>query len=31
MKPDISQFTFFKEQSGGYSKKYRVKDAKGNE
>ena len=31
MKPDISQITFIEEKSGGYSKKYRVKDAKGNE
>src|SRR5690349_13444976 len=31
MKPDISQITFIEEKTGGYSKKYRVKDAKGNE
>jgi hypothetical protein len=31
MKPDISQVTFIRDQTGGYSKKYRVKDAKGNE
>jgi len=31
MKPDISQITFIEEKKGGYSKKYRVKDAKGNE
>jgi len=31
MKPDISQVTFVRDQTGGYSKKYRVKDAKGNE
>lgn len=29
MKPDVSQVTFVKEEKGGYSKKYRVKDAKG--
>ena len=29
MKPDISRLTFIKEEKGGYSKKYRVKDAKG--
>ena len=29
MKPDISRVTFIKEEKGGYSKKYRVKDAKG--
>ena len=31
MKPDISQVTFVRDQPGGFSKKYRVKDAKGNE
>src|SRR5215204_4499261 len=29
MKPDVSRLTFIKEEKGGYSKKYRVKDAKG--
>ncbi len=29
MKPDLSRLTFIKEEKGGYSKKYRVKDAKG--
>jgi hypothetical protein len=29
MKPDLSRVTFMKEEKGGYSKKYRVKDAKG--
>src|SRR5688500_16749219 len=29
MKPDLSRVTFVKEEKGGYSKKYRVKDAKG--
>jgi hypothetical protein len=29
MKPDISRITFVKEETGGYSKKYRVKDAQG--
>ena len=29
MKPDLSRITFVKEEKGGYSKKYRVKDAKG--
>jgi hypothetical protein len=29
MKPDISRLTFIKEEKGGYSKKYRVKDARG--
>ena len=29
MKPDVSRVTFVKEEKGGYSKKYRVKDAKG--
>jgi len=31
MKPDISQITFIEQKSGGYSTKYRVRDAKGNE
>src|SRR5687767_11337088 len=29
MKPDVSVLTFIKEEKGGYSKKYRVKDAQG--
>ena len=29
MKPDLSHVTFIKEEKGGYSKKYRIKDAKG--
>ncbi len=29
MKPDLSSVTFVKEEKGGYSKKYRIKDAKG--
>ena len=31
MKPDITKITFIRDQTGGYSKKYRVRDAKGNE
>jgi len=31
MKPDISSVTFIEQKTGGYSTKYRVKDAKGNE
>ena len=31
MKPDISKVTFIEQKTGGYSKKYRVRDAKGNE
>jgi hypothetical protein len=31
MKPDLRKVTFVEEKSGGYSKKYRVKDAAGNE
>jgi hypothetical protein len=31
MKPDLSRITFIEEKTGGYSKKYRVKDAKGKE
>ena len=29
MKPDLSRITFIKEEKGGYSKKYRVKDGQG--
>jgi hypothetical protein len=29
MKPDLSRVTFIKEESGGYSKKYRVRDGQG--
>jgi len=31
MQPDLSRITFIKEEKGGYSKKYRVKDASGRE
>jgi hypothetical protein len=31
MKPDLSRVTFIEEKTGGYSKKYRVRDAAGNE
>ena len=31
MKPDVSKLTFIEQKSGGYSTKYRVRDAKGNE
>ena len=31
MKPDISKLTFIEQKKGGYSTKYRVRDAKGNE
>jgi hypothetical protein len=31
MKPNLSKVTFVEEKTGGYSKKYRVKDASGNE
>jgi hypothetical protein len=31
MKPDLSSLTFIKEETGGYSKKYRVKDGAGRE
>lgn len=31
MKPDISRITYLEDKTGGYSKKYRVRDAKGNE
>lgn len=30
MQPDISSVTFLKEEKGGYSKKFRIKDAVGN-
>jgi hypothetical protein len=30
-RPDLSQLTFIKEEKGGWSKKYRVKDARGRE
>lgn len=29
MKPDLSRITFIKEEKGGYSKKYRIKDGQG--
>src|SRR5215216_863138 len=29
MKPDLSRVTFIKEEKGGYSKKYRIKDGQG--
>src|SRR5215211_6470574 len=29
MRPDLRRITFVKEETGGYSKKYRVKDASG--
>lgn len=29
MKPDLSRITFVKEEKGGYSKKYRIKDGQG--
>src|SRR5215213_137857 len=29
MKPDLSRVTFIKEETGGYSKKYRVRDGRG--
>jgi hypothetical protein len=29
MQPDLSSLTFIREETGGYSKKYRVRDAKG--
>ncbi|MDQ3802738.1 MAG: hypothetical protein M3416_02650 [Acidobacteriota bacterium] len=29
MKPDLSRLTFIEEETGGYSKKYRVKDGRG--
>ena len=31
MKPDVSHVTFIEQKTGGYSTKYRVKDAAGNE
>ena len=31
MKPDVSKLTFIEQKKGGYSTKYRVRDAKGNE
>lgn len=31
MKPDISKITYIEDKTGGYSKKYRVRDAKGHE
>lgn len=31
MKPDISKLTFIEQKTGGYSTKYRVRDAKGRE
>jgi hypothetical protein len=31
MKPDLSRLTFIEEKKGGYSTKYRVRDAAGNE
>lgn len=31
MKPDLRKVTFIEDKNGGYSKKYRVKDAAGNE
>jgi hypothetical protein len=31
MKPDVSRVTFIEQKTGGYSTKYRVRDAKGNE
>ena len=31
MKPDVSTLTFIEQKKGGFSTKYRVKDAKGNE
>ncbi|MFN2530082.1 MAG: hypothetical protein ABR555_02175 [Pyrinomonadaceae bacterium] len=31
MRPDVRQLTFIKEEKGGYSKKYRVRDASGRE
>src|SRR5687768_28658 len=31
MKPDLSRVTFLEEQKGGWSKKYRVRDAAGRE
>ena len=31
MRPDLRRITFLKEEKGGYSKKYRVRDASGRE
>ncbi|HEX6284077.1 MAG TPA: hypothetical protein VFZ71_04355 [Pyrinomonadaceae bacterium] len=31
MKPDVSRLTFIEQKTGGFSTKYRVRDAKGNE
>lgn len=31
MKPDLSRLTFIEQKTGGFSTKYRVRDAKGNE
>lgn len=31
MKPDLSQITFLKDEKGGHSKKYRIRDGAGNE
>src|SRR5918997_6446966 len=31
VKPDLTKLTFIKEEKGGYSKKYRVRDAAGRE
>lgn len=31
MRPDVRRITFIKEEKGGYSKKYRVRDASGHE
>jgi hypothetical protein len=31
MRPDLRQLTFLKQETGGYSKKYRVRDASGHE
>ncbi len=31
MKPDVSKLTFIEQKKGGFSTKYRVRDAKGNE
>ncbi len=31
MKPNLSKITYIEDKTGGYSKKYRVKDASGNE
>jgi hypothetical protein len=31
MKPDVSKLTFIEQKTGGFSTKYRVRDAKGNE